>query len=88
MRQVSTGLEFWQMQLGQLMDEYEFLDTQLFKITARLDGYLKTKPGAALLMTIPGIGPRITEAVLAYTDDVERLADTAAGELLIDGERF
>jgi len=72
MRQVSAGSEFWQMQLGQLMDEYEFLDTQLFKVTARLDVYLKTKPGAVLLMTIPGIGPRTTEAVLAYTDDVAR----------------
>lgn len=72
MRQVSTGSEFWQMQLGQLMDEYEFLDKQLWKITEHLDTYLKSKPGAALLMTIPGIGPRTTEAVLAYTDDVER----------------
>lgn len=72
MRQMSTGIEFWQMQLAQLMDEYEFLDKQLFKVTDYLDGYLKTKPGATLLTTIPGIGPRTAEAVLAYTDDVVR----------------
>jgi transposase len=72
MHQRASGLEFWQMQLGQLMDEYEFLNRQLDKITDYLDEYLKSKPGAVLLMTIPGIGPRTAEAVLAYTDDVER----------------
>ena len=72
MRQVAAGSEFWQMQLGQLMDEYEFLDKQLWKITEHLDNYLKSKPGAVLFMSIPGIGPRTAEAVLAYTDDVAR----------------
>jgi transposase len=72
MRQLSGGAEFWQIQLGLLMNEYEMLDKQLGTITDHLDKYLATKPGAVLLMTIPGIGPRTTEAVLAYTDDVER----------------
>lgn len=74
MRQISTGAEFWQMQLEQLMDEYEFLNNQLMKVTDNLDAYLQTQPGAVLLMSIPGIGPRTAEAVLAYTDDVERFA--------------
>jgi transposase len=74
MRQIGAGAELWQMQLGQLMDEYEFLDKQLWKITDHLDNYLKSKPGAVLLMTIPGIGPRTAEATLAYTDDVARFA--------------
>lgn len=64
------------MQLGQLMDEYEFLDKQLWKITDNLDNYLKAKPGAVLLMSIPGIGPRTAEAVLAYTDDVARFGSS------------
>ena len=72
MRQVSTGSEFWQFQLGQIMDEYHFHNDQLLKITAHLDNYIKAKPGAFLLMSIPGIGPRTAEAVLAYTDQVER----------------
>ena len=72
MRQMSTGTEFWQMQLGQLLDEYEFHNKQLLKVTDYLDEYLKTKPAAVLLMSIPGIGPRTAEAVLAYTDGVER----------------
>ena len=72
MRQMSTGTELWRMQLGQLMDEYEFHNKQLEKVTRYLDGYLKSKPGGALLMSIGGIGPRTAEAVLAYTDGVER----------------
>lgn len=76
MRQMSAGTELWQMQLGLLMDEYELLDKQLEKVADYLDGYLRTKPGAVLLMTIPGIGPRTTEAVLAYTDGVARFGSS------------
>jgi len=36
---------------------------------ALLDARLE-RTGAGLLMTIPGVGPRTAEAVLAYTDDV------------------
>ena len=72
MHQMAAGCEFWQMQLGQLMDEYEFHNKQLFRITEHLDNCLKAKAGAVLLMSIPGIGPRTAEAVLAYTDDVQR----------------
>ena len=69
--QESCG-QIWSMQIEQLVDELEFLGEQLFKLTRRLDEYLKSKPGAALLMTTPGVGPRTAEAVLAYTDDVSR----------------
>ena len=72
MHQAASGQEFWQIQLGQLMDEYQFLNEHLEKITSRLDEYLKSKAGSVLLLTIPGIGPRTAEAVLAYTDGVER----------------
>jgi len=72
MQQLSSGLEVWQMQLGQLLEGYEFFNKQLSRITEQLDKYLQTKPAANLLMSIPGIGPRTAEAVLAYTDDIER----------------
>ena len=72
MRKTASGREFWQMQLGQLLDEYQFLNEQLEKVTDYLDGYLKSKPAAVLLMSIGGVGPRTAEAVLAYTDGVER----------------
>jgi transposase len=72
MREVSSGSGLWCMQVEQLLDEYEFLNKQLCRITDHLDEYLKTKPGAVLFMSIPGIGPRTAEAVLAYTDGVKR----------------
>jgi transposase len=43
---------------------------------ARVEKYLKKvaerHPGVALLRTIPGVGPRTAEALLAYIDDVGR----------------
>jgi len=45
------------------------------KIT-RVENYLKKladrHPGVSLLRTVPGIGPRTAEALLAYIDDVKR----------------
>ncbi|MCJ7777362.1 MAG: transposase [Sedimentisphaerales bacterium] len=42
------------------------------RVTKYLDGYLERKAGGKLLMSIPGVGPRTAEAVLAYTDDITR----------------
>jgi len=72
LQSLTKGRELWQMQLSQLMDEYEFHNKQLERVTNYLDKYLDKKPGAKLLMSIGGIGPRTAEAVLAYTDDVAR----------------
>lgn len=69
---LSSGMELWQMQLEQLLAEYAFLNQQLERVTGRLDIYLASKPGAKLLMSIGGVGPRTAEAVLAYTDEVLR----------------
>jgi transposase len=64
----------WQMQLGNLLDELELIDKQVALTTEYLDGYLDKQAGGKLLMSIPGVGPRTAEAVLAFTDDVERFA--------------
>jgi transposase len=69
---LSAGEELWQMQLGHLMAEYDCFVRQLSSVTVHLDTYLRSHSGATLLMSIPGIGPRTAEAVLAYTDGVER----------------
>jgi len=55
-----------------LLEELDLLRTQLKRVTQYLDGYLAKQPGGKLLMSIPGVGPRTSEAVLAYTDDVSR----------------
>ena len=68
----ATALELWKMGLADMLDELGLLEDQLKRITRYLDGYLGNHPGGRLLMSIPGIGPRTSEAVLAYTDDIKR----------------
>jgi transposase len=76
MRQVSVeGFDvnnLWKLQLGNLLDELETAEKNIALVTEYLDGYLEKQAGGELLMSIPGVGPRTAEAVLAYTDDVER----------------
>ena len=40
----------------------------------KLDERLSRHAGGHLLQTIPGVGPRTAEAVLAYTDEIERFS--------------
>jgi len=58
--------------LRDLLDQLDLLHQQIKQVTLRLDERLKHHPGGALLQTIPGVGPRTAEAVLAYVDDVTR----------------
>ena len=60
--------------LMDLLEELALLEKQIARITTLLDKRLKKHPGAAVLLTIPGVGPRTTEAVLAYADDISRFA--------------
>lgn len=62
----------WQLTLADMLDQLELFQLQLKQQTRYLNEYLQTKPAAKLIMTIPGIGPRTAEAVLAYTDDIKR----------------
>lgn len=62
----------WKIQLGNLLDELGLKEKQITLVTDYLDGYLDKQAGGKLLMSIPGVGPRTAEAVLAFTDDVER----------------
>ena len=62
----------WAVQLSNLLDELAMLEGQLARVTRYLDTYLESQPGGQLLMSIKGVGPRTSEAILAYTDDVRR----------------
>jgi transposase len=64
--------DLWRMQLGNLLDELCTLEGQLKRVTEYLDRYLSQKFASDLLMSIPVVGPRTAEAVLAYTDDLSR----------------
>jgi transposase len=67
--------DLFRMHLGNLLDELALLEAQVRRVTDYLDGYLSGQPGGKLLMSIPGVGPRTAEAVLAYTDDVRRFGN-------------
>ena len=67
--------DLWHMHISNLLDEFDLLSGQLKRVNRYIDGYLAQKPGGKLLMSIPGVGPRTAEAVLAYTDDVSRFGN-------------
>ena len=73
-REIDGGL--WRLQLGHLLAELEMLEAQRDETTRYLDGILSGRGGASLLMSIPGVGPRTAEAVLAYTDDIGRFGSS------------
>ena len=57
-----------------LMKELADAEAALRLMTQALDAKAKKHPGVALLMTIPGVGVRTAEAVMAYVDDPTRFA--------------
>jgi transposase len=73
LEQLATSSEhLWCDQLGDMLEQLSLYEGQIKRVTKRLDERLKIHPGAVVLMDIPGVGPRTTEAVLAYTDEIER----------------
>lgn len=58
-----------------LTAELDFLDTQRERVEAQLDAVAATQPSVALLRTIPGVGPRTAEAIVAFADRADRFGD-------------
>ena len=58
--------------LRTLTQGIDFLDVQLGQVELQLDAIAATQPAVALLRTIPGIGARTAEAIVAFTDRVGR----------------
>ncbi|MCB9851476.1 MAG: IS110 family transposase [Phycisphaerales bacterium] len=55
--------------------ELDGLDEKLNDIHRQLDRIARLHSDVALLQTIPGVGPRTAEAVVAFTDGVKRFRD-------------
>ena len=76
-----AGLEFAHplaaLRRKALMRRLAAAEADLKGLTGALDGYAKGHPGVALLRTIPGVGVRTAEAVLAYIDDPGRFGRNA-----------
>lgn len=60
------------LQRDMLLEELKVFQGQLERITRKLDKIARNHPGVIVLRTIPGIGPRTAEAVVAYIDDPKR----------------
>jgi transposase len=57
-----------------LVEEIEALNVQIFRVEKELARFAGKCPAVALLRTIPGVGPRTAEAVVAFLDDPKRFA--------------
>ncbi|WP_146662962.1 IS110 family transposase [Anaerohalosphaera lusitana] len=68
--------QLWRMSLADMLEELNMLESQLKRVTNYLDRYLAGQSGGKLLMSVPGVGPRTAEAILAYTDDIRRFRRT------------
>jgi transposase len=55
-----------------LLDELQLFDRQIARVEQTLEAFAEGHPGVSLLRTIPGVGPRTAEAVVAYLDAPER----------------
>ncbi len=60
----------------QLLEELEHFDRMVKAAEKVLDQMGDRHPGVALLRTMPGVGPRTAEAVVAYVDDAQRFGST------------
>lgn len=60
----------------QLLEELEHFDRMIKMAEKTLDEVSAAHPGVALLRTMPGVGPRTSEAVMAYVDDPHRFSST------------
>src|SRR5829696_5955174 len=60
--------------LGLALAEYGALVAQVAEVERRLDELAKADPATQLLETIPGLGRRTAEAVVAHLGDAKRFA--------------
>ena len=58
-----------------LLDELGFVSDRIAEVEDQLDAIAETQRNVALLRTIPGVGPRTAEAIVAFTDRVARFPD-------------
>src|SRR5215213_4030032 len=64
--------ELWRGMLGLALTAYRQAVELVAAAEAKLDALGKASPGVRLLDTVPGLGPRTAEAVVAHLDDPHR----------------
>jgi transposase len=61
-----------QLMIGQLLSELALLEQKRRAVEQHLDNVASGHAGVALLQTIPGLGPRTAEAIVAFADELGR----------------
>jgi len=64
--------ELWRGMLQLALRQYRLLGEQIDQAEEKLDGIARADEGVKLLETIPGVGPRTAEAVVAQLHDPRR----------------
>lgn len=64
--------ELWRGELLIELASLEMLEIQIKTLSSKLNVLGRTNEGVRLLRTIPGVGPRTAEAIVAYIDDPKR----------------
>ena len=64
--------ELWRGQLHVELQQYEAIEVAIKQVQDKLDELGRSDKRIQLLQTIPGVGPRMAEAVVAYIDDPSR----------------
>src|SRR5256886_8792633 len=73
------GDELWRGELGVELVQLKELQQQILIVHAKLDELAAADPRVALLRTIPGVGPRLAEAIVTMFDDVTRFKTAGQG---------
>lgn len=64
--------ELWRGQLDIELRQLRELQREIDQVEEKLDAIAKAEPRVALLRSIPGVGPRLAEAIVALLDQPER----------------
>ena len=74
LKEQALANELSALQRDLAVEELTDLNTRIGRVEQRLNRLADADPRVTLLRTIPGVGPRTAEAVVAYVDDVRRFA--------------
>jgi transposase len=69
---IAEACDFWRGQLYVELQLYTAVKQQLDDVTSKLDAVQKEASAVTLLQTVPGVGPRTAEALVAVIDDPHR----------------
>jgi transposase len=76
-KKAMAGATSWHLALHDLLEQLHLMEKQIARVTGVLDEIGFADWRVQILQTIPGVGPRTAEAVVAYTDDIDRFPNSS-----------